>query len=80
MSERRPRDDVVATRAAKPCGIEIRQKREKKCEWCGNRDCVAEARKQCFMKGSTTRCDSRWMMQDGEYVDALMSYTVGARL
>ena len=80
MSERRPSNDIVASRASKPCGIEIREKKEKKCTRCDNRDCIAKARYQCFTKGSTTRCDSRWMVHDGEYYDALMPYQVNYRL
>jgi len=80
MSSRRPRDDVIANRASRPCGIQIKEKKEKKCSRCDNRDCMAEARYKCFTKGSVTRCDSRWMVLDGEYYDSLMSYTINSRL
>lgn len=80
MESRRPSDDIIATRASRPCGIQIKEKKEKKCSRCDNRDCMAKARYQCFTKGSVTRCDSRWMVLDGEYYDALMPYQVNYRL
>merc|ERR1719199_636420 len=59
---KRPKDDLVASRATVPCGIEIREKREKKCERCDSMMCISESRRKCYMKGSTTKCHSRWMM------------------
>ena len=80
MSSRRPRDDIIVNRASRPCGIQIREPKEKKCSTCDNRDCMAEARKKCFMKGSVTKCDSRWMVLDGEYYDSFYPYQVNFRL
>ena len=72
-SAKRPKDDFVASRATVPCGIEIKEKKEKNCQVCDSMMCISESRRKCYMKGSTTKCHSRWMMYGGEYYDALYS-------
>ena len=79
-SDRRPKDDFVASRSTLPCGIEIKEKKEKKCTRCDSMQCISETRRKCYMRGSTTKCHSRWMMYGGEYYDALYSEQLRTRI
>ena len=86
LSEDRINNDAIARHGNRPCGKLKWPKRKGKCTTCSSLECVAQARYDCFLEGrmktgagikpmqtgkfKPVACDSRYVMLDGEYIDA----------
>jgi hypothetical protein len=86
LSEDRINTDAIARHGNRPCGKVKWPKRKGKCATCSSLECVAQARYDCFLEGrmktgngvvamqtgkyKPVACDSRYVMLDGQYIDA----------